>query len=68
MHDAMQDEVTHALFLATFIAVLLDGKGMASMSTPYCLFSRGLALGACVRCSLGWWMWLVVMRMRLQHS
>ena len=26
MHDAMQDEVTHALFLATFIAVLLDGS------------------------------------------
>ena len=26
MHDATQDEVTHALFLATFIAVLLDGS------------------------------------------
>ena len=26
MHDAMQDELTHALFLATFIAVLLDGS------------------------------------------
>ena len=26
MHYAMQDEVTHALFLATFIAVLLDGS------------------------------------------
>ena len=26
VHDAMQDEVTHALFLATFIAVLLDGS------------------------------------------
>ena len=26
MHDAMQDEVTHTLFLATFIAVLLDGS------------------------------------------
>ena len=26
MHDAMQDEVTHALFLATFTAVLLDGS------------------------------------------
>ena len=26
MHDAMQDEVIHALFLATFIAVLLDGS------------------------------------------
>ena len=26
MHDAMQDEVTHALFVATFIAVLLDGS------------------------------------------
>ena len=26
MHDAMQVEVTHTLFLATFIAVLLDGS------------------------------------------
>ena len=26
MHDAMQDEVTHTLFLATFIALLLDGS------------------------------------------
>ena len=26
MHDAMHDEVTHALLLATFIAVLLDGS------------------------------------------
>ena len=26
MHDAMQDEVTRTLFLATFIAPLLDGS------------------------------------------
>ena len=26
MHDAMQDEVTHTLYLATFIALLLDGS------------------------------------------
>ena len=26
MHHAMQDEVTHTLFLATFIALLLDGS------------------------------------------
>ena len=26
MHDAMQDEVTNTLFMATFIAVLLDGS------------------------------------------
>ena len=26
MHDAMQDDVTHTLYLATFIAPLLDGS------------------------------------------
>ena len=38
------------------------------MSAPLCLFSRGLALGARDRCSLVWWTWPLVMRMRLQRS
>ena len=63
MHDAMQDEVTQTLYLATFIALLL----IASMSMPSCLCSLGLAQGACVRCSLVWWMWHVVMHGRLQR-
>ena len=70
MHDAMQDEVTHTLFLATFITVLLDGSDrQRHRINEYAilLFSRGLALGACVRCSLVWWMWPVVMRLRLQR-
>ena len=71
MHDAMRDDVTHTLFVAPFIALLLDGSDRQRHrinEVPFCLFSRGLALWACVRGSLVWWMWPVVMRMRLQRS
>ena len=71
MHDAMQDDdntpysrqrLLHCCLMARI------GRGTASMSTPFCSFSRELALWACVRCSLVWWMWPMVMRRRLQRS
>ena len=34
------------------------------MNMPSCLFSLGLALEACVKCSLAWLMWRVVMHKR----
>ena len=71
MHDAMQDDVTHILYLATFIALLLDGsdrqRHRINEYAPL-LVSLGLAQEACVKCSLVWLMWRVVMHRRIQSS
>ena len=71
MHDAMQDDVAHILYLESSLHCCLTartGKGITSMSMPFCLFSLGLAQEAYVKCSLVWWMWRVVMHRRLQSS
>ena len=38
------------------------------MSMPFCMFSLGLAQEACVKCSLVWWMWRVLMHGQLRSS
>ena len=71
MHDAMQDDVTNVLYMTAFIALLLDGSDTQRHSIDeyaILLVFLGLALVACVKCSLVWCMWRVVMHRREQSS
>ena len=64
MHDAMQDDVTHILYMATMIALLLDGSDRQRhhiIEYAILLGFLGLAQVACVKCSLVRWMWRTVM-------